>query len=113
VKRLPFIAPALDFQSRSEAFESNSAGRQGASHVIDSKHAPGRTLFGPTSYGGCRAENASRFTRWPQEGVVPLISSIAELLKRERIPYTCFRHVPSYTAQEEAAVSHIQEACWA
>ncbi len=44
---------------------------------------------------------------------MPLISSIAELLKRERIPYTCFRHVPSYTAQEEAAVSHIQQECWA
>ncbi len=42
-----------------------------------------------------------------------LLSSIAELLKRERIPYTCFRHVRAYTAQEEAAVSHIPQRCWA
>jgi Ala-tRNA(Pro) deacylase len=39
--------------------------------------------------------------------------SIVELLKRERIPYTWFRHKPSYTAQEEAAVSHIRGHCWA
>ena len=42
-----------------------------------------------------------------------LNSSIVELLKRERIPYTCFRHAPAYTAQEEAAVSHILGRCWA
>jgi len=44
---------------------------------------------------------------------VALNSSIVELLKRERIPYTCFRHAPAYTAQEEAAVSHILGRCWA
>jgi Ala-tRNA(Pro) deacylase len=44
---------------------------------------------------------------------VPLLSWIAELLKRERIPYTCFRHVPAFTAQEEAAVSHIPQRSWA
>jgi Ala-tRNA(Pro) deacylase len=44
---------------------------------------------------------------------VPLLSWIVELLKSERIPYTCFKHVPAYTAQEEAAVSHIQQSCWA
>src|SRR4029453_5335272 len=31
----------------------------------------------------------------------------------ERVPYTCFRHPPAYTAQEEAAVSHIPQRCWA
>ena len=46
-------------------------------------------------------------------GVVLLLASIAELLKRKRVPYTCFRHVPAYTAQEEAAVSHIPQHCWA
>src|SRR6185295_1011942 len=35
------------------------------------------------------------------------------LLKAERIPYTCFKHVPAYTAQEEAAVSHIPQRSWA
>ncbi len=44
---------------------------------------------------------------------MPLLSSIVELLRRERIPYTCFRHVPAYTALEEAAVSHTLERCWA
>jgi Ala-tRNA(Pro) deacylase len=39
--------------------------------------------------------------------------SIVELLKRERIPYTWFQHKVSYTAQEEAAVSHIRGHCWA
>ncbi len=44
---------------------------------------------------------------------MPLLSSIVELLTRERIPYTCFRHVPAYTALEEAAVSHTPGRCWA
>ena len=39
--------------------------------------------------------------------------SIVELLKRERIPYTWFQHKLSYTAQEEAAASHIRGRCWA
>lgn len=42
-----------------------------------------------------------------------LNSSIAALLKRERIPYTCFKHSPAYTAQEEAAVSHVFGHRWA
>ena len=44
---------------------------------------------------------------------MPLLSWIVELPKRERVPYTCFRHHPAYTAQEEAAVSHIPQRCWA
>jgi Ala-tRNA(Pro) deacylase len=39
--------------------------------------------------------------------------SIVELLKRERIPYTWFQHKASYTAQEEAAASHILGRSWA
>lgn len=39
--------------------------------------------------------------------------SIVELLKRERIPYTWFQHKPTYTAQEEAAASHIRGHSWA
>ena len=42
-----------------------------------------------------------------------LNSSIVAILKRERVPYTCFKHSPAYTAQEEAAVSHILGRCWA
>jgi len=44
---------------------------------------------------------------------VALNSSIVAILKRERIPYTCFKHSPAYTAQEEAAVSHVFGRCWA
>ena len=39
--------------------------------------------------------------------------SIVELLKRERIPYTWFQHKLTYTAQEEAAASHIRGHSWA
>jgi Ala-tRNA(Pro) deacylase len=42
-----------------------------------------------------------------------IAASIVELLKRERIPYTWFHHKLTYTAQEEAAVSHIRGRCWA
>ena len=42
-----------------------------------------------------------------------LNSSIVALLKRERVPYTCFKHTPAYTAQEECAVSHVFGRCWA
>ena len=34
-------------------------------------------------------------------------------MKREKVPYTRFSHVPVYTSQEKAAVSHIQQRCWA
>lgn len=36
-----------------------------------------------------------------------------DLLKRERIPYTWFRHAPAATAQERAQASHILGRCWA
>ena len=42
-----------------------------------------------------------------------LIPPIVALLKRARVPYTCFTHSPAYTAQEEAAVSHVFGRCWA
>lgn len=42
-----------------------------------------------------------------------IAASIIELLKRERLPYTWFRHKPAYTAQEVAAVSHVLGRCWA
>jgi len=42
-----------------------------------------------------------------------MVAIIAELLKRERMPHTAFSHPPAYTAQEQAAVSHIPGRCWA
>jgi Ala-tRNA(Pro) deacylase len=42
-----------------------------------------------------------------------IATSIVELLRRERLPYTWFQHKVSYTAQEVAAASHIRGHCWA
>jgi Ala-tRNA(Pro) deacylase len=44
---------------------------------------------------------------------VALNPAITAILRRERFPYTCFKHSPAYTAQEEAAVSHVFGRCWA
>jgi Ala-tRNA(Pro) deacylase len=40
-----------------------------------------------------------------------LLASLADALKRERLPYTVFRHPPAYTALEQAQVSHIRGRC--
>lgn len=37
-----------------------------------------------------------------------LLACLAEVLKRERMPYVAFRHPPAYTAAKQAAVSHIR-----
>lgn len=37
---------------------------------------------------------------------MPLLTCVADVLKRERMPYLVLRHPPAYTAQETAAVSH-------
>jgi Ala-tRNA(Pro) deacylase len=42
-----------------------------------------------------------------------IATAIVELLRRERIPYTWFQHKATYTAQEEAAASHIRGHSWA
>lgn len=42
-----------------------------------------------------------------------IAASIVELLRRERIPYTWFQHKPGFTAQKEAAISHIRGRSWA
>lgn len=41
------------------------------------------------------------------------VASITAFLQRERIPYTTFHHPAAYTAQEEAAASHIRGSQWA
>ena len=40
-----------------------------------------------------------------------LPARLADVLKRERMPYTVFRHAPAYTALEQAQVSHIRGRC--
>ena len=42
-----------------------------------------------------------------------MLKSVEEFLKREGVPYTIFQHPLAYTAQEEAAVSHVPGRCWA
>jgi Ala-tRNA(Pro) deacylase len=39
--------------------------------------------------------------------------SIDHFLHETRIPFTTFRHAPAFTAQEEAAVSHVPGRSWA
>jgi Ala-tRNA(Pro) deacylase len=39
--------------------------------------------------------------------------SLDEFLKQARVPYTTFRHPPAFTAQDEAAVSHVPGRSWA
>ena len=39
--------------------------------------------------------------------------SLDSFLHDARVPFTTFRHPPAFTAQEEAAVSHVPGCCWA
>lgn len=39
--------------------------------------------------------------------------SLDRFLKEARVPFTTFRHPPAFTAQEEAAVSHVSGRSWA
>jgi Ala-tRNA(Pro) deacylase len=39
--------------------------------------------------------------------------SVDQFLKDARVPFTTFRHPPAFTAQEEAAVSHVPGRSWA
>jgi len=39
--------------------------------------------------------------------------SLDSFLRDARVPFTAFQHPPAFTAQEEAAVSHIRGSCWA
>lgn len=39
--------------------------------------------------------------------------SLDHFLKEARVPFTTFRHPPAFTAQEEAAVSHVSGRSWA
>jgi Ala-tRNA(Pro) deacylase len=45
------------------------------------------------------------------EDRMALLACIADVLKRERMPYVAFRHPAAYTALEQAAVSHIRGRC--
>lgn len=40
-------------------------------------------------------------------------TSVQEFLRRANVPYTVFRHPPAYTAQEEAAITHVPGRDWA
>jgi len=42
-----------------------------------------------------------------------VVPSVQEFLRRANVPYSVFPHVRAYTAQEEAAVTHIPGRDWA
>jgi Ala-tRNA(Pro) deacylase len=42
-----------------------------------------------------------------------VISSVQEFLRRANVPYAVFPHPPAYTAQDEAAVTHVPGRDWA
>ncbi len=44
---------------------------------------------------------------------MPVAAPIERLLRRERMPYTTFRHPPAYSAQAEAEASHVSGRDWA
>src|SRR4029079_4251075 len=48
--------------------------------------------------------------RRPFMAVVP---TVQEFLRRANVTYTVFPHVPAFSAQEEAAVTHIPGRDWA
>jgi Ala-tRNA(Pro) deacylase len=39
--------------------------------------------------------------------------AVQEYLRRSQIPYSVFHHIPAYSAQEEAAVTHVPGRDWA
>ena len=42
-----------------------------------------------------------------------VVPSVQEFLRRANVPYTVFPHVRAYSAQEEAAVTHVPGRYWA
>jgi Ala-tRNA(Pro) deacylase len=44
---------------------------------------------------------------------MPLLACVAQVLSRERMPYVVYHHPSVYTAQEQAAASHIRGQCMA
>ena len=48
-----------------------------------------------------------------KEAVMAVTASVQEFLRRANVAYTVFPHVPAYTAQDEAAVTHIPGRDWA
>lgn len=39
--------------------------------------------------------------------------TLQEFLRRRNVPYTVFPHTPAFTAQEEAAATHVPGRNWA
>ena len=42
-----------------------------------------------------------------------VVSTVQEFLRRANVPYSVFQHIRAYTAQEEAAVTHVRGRDWA
>jgi Ala-tRNA(Pro) deacylase len=48
-----------------------------------------------------------------EEGVMSVAASVQEFLRRANVSYSVLTHLPAYTAQEEAASTHVPGRDWA
>jgi Ala-tRNA(Pro) deacylase len=48
-----------------------------------------------------------------REDAMPVTASVQEFLRRANVAYTVFPHPPAFTAQDEAAVTHVPGRDWA
>jgi len=48
-----------------------------------------------------------------KEIVMPVTPAVQEFLRRANVAYSVFPHAPAYTAQEEAAMTHVPGRDWA
>src|ERR1044071_4703757 len=65
-------------------------------------------------HAGCGIRHGSpHFPHNRKEGVMAVVPTVQEFLRRANVPYAVFQHARAYTAQEEAAVTHIPGRDWA
>jgi Ala-tRNA(Pro) deacylase len=49
----------------------------------------------------------------PEEVAMSVVPAVQEVLRRANVPYAVFPHIRAYSAQEEAAVTHVPGRDWA
>jgi Ala-tRNA(Pro) deacylase len=77
-----------------------------------------RSVFAHYDSGGCWYAGCGRPDRAAgvpsrQEAIMSVVPTVQEFLRRANVPYTVFPHARAYTAQEEAAVTHVPGRAWA
>jgi Ala-tRNA(Pro) deacylase len=60
-----------------------------------------------------RAEFRREPGRAHKEVVMAVTSTVQEFLRRGNVAYTVFQHAPAFSAQEEAAITHVPGRDWA